>query len=52
VTLDTTRAVAVGPEARGVTTPAFNAIVARGLRFRHAYATAPETLPSHASMMT
>ena len=52
VTLDTTRADAVGPEARGVTTPAFNAIVARGLRFRHAYATAPETLPSHASMMT
>jgi len=52
VTLDTTRADAVGPEARGVTTPAFNALAARGLRFRQAYATAPETLPSHASMMT
>jgi arylsulfatase A-like enzyme/thioredoxin-like negative regulator of GroEL len=51
VTLDTTRADAVGPEANGVSTPAFNALVSRGLRFRRAYATAPETLPSHASMM-
>jgi arylsulfatase A-like enzyme/Tfp pilus assembly protein PilF len=52
VTLDTTRADAIGPEAAGAVTPAFNALAARGLRFRHAYATAPETLPSHASMMT
>jgi tetratricopeptide (TPR) repeat protein len=52
VTLDTTRADAIGPEARGATTPAFNALAARGQRFRQAYATAPETLPSHASMMT
>ena len=52
VTLDTTRADAIGPEAHGVTTPAFNALAARGQRFRQAYATAPETLPSHASMMT
>jgi arylsulfatase A-like enzyme len=52
VTLDTTRADAVGPEALGVTTPAFNALAARGVRFRQAYATAPETLPSHSSMMT
>lgn len=52
VTLDTTRADAIGPEAAGVETPAFNAIAARGLRFRQAYATVPETLPSHASMMT
>lgn len=52
VTLDTTRADAIGPEARGVTTPAFNAVAARGRRFRQAYATVPETLPSHASMMT
>ena len=51
VTLDTTRADVVGPGAR-VSTPAFNALVARGRRFRYAYATAPETLPSHASMMT
>jgi arylsulfatase A-like enzyme/Tfp pilus assembly protein PilF len=52
VTLDTTRADAIGPEADGADTPAFNSLAARGLRFRHAYATAPETLPSHASMMT
>jgi predicted AlkP superfamily pyrophosphatase or phosphodiesterase len=52
VTLDTTRADAIGPEARGCETPAFNALAARGLRFRRAYATVPETLPSHASIMT
>jgi arylsulfatase A-like enzyme/Flp pilus assembly protein TadD len=51
VTLDTTRADAIGPDA-GTDTPSFNAIAARGRRFRQAYATAPETLPSHASMMT
>jgi arylsulfatase A-like enzyme/tetratricopeptide (TPR) repeat protein len=48
VTLDTTRADAVGPE----TTPALEALAARGARFRQAYATAPETLPSHTSMLT
>ncbi len=52
VTLDTTRADAIGPEARGLITPAFTALAARGRRFRQAYATAPETLPSHSSMMT
>jgi arylsulfatase A-like enzyme len=52
VTLDTTRADAIGPDARGLDTPGFNALVARGRRFRQAYATAPETLPSHSSMMT
>ncbi len=52
ITLDTTRADAIGPEARGVETPAFNAIAARGLRFRQAYAAVPETLPSHATMLT
>jgi arylsulfatase A-like enzyme/Flp pilus assembly protein TadD len=52
VTLDTTRADAIGPEAAGVETPAFDALAARGRRFRRAYAAAPETLPSHASMMT
>ena len=51
VTLDTTRADAVGPDAPGVT-PSFDAIAARGRRFTHAYATAPETLPSHSSLMT
>lgn len=52
VTLDTTRADAIGPDARGVRTPAFDSLAAQGRRFRHAYATAPETLPSHVSMMT
>jgi choline-sulfatase len=52
VTLDTTRADAIGPEAHGIETPAFDAIAARGRRFRQAYATVPETLPSHSSMMT
>jgi choline-sulfatase len=52
VTLDTTRADSIGPEAQGVETPAFDALAARGLRFRQAYATVPETLPSHASLLT
>ena len=52
VTLDTTRADAIGPEAVGIETPAFNALAARGRRFRQAYAAVPETLPSHTSMMT
>jgi choline-sulfatase len=52
ITLDTTRADAIGPEAKGVATPAFDAIAARGVRFRQAYAAVPETLPSHSSMMT
>jgi tetratricopeptide (TPR) repeat protein len=52
VTLDTTRADVVGPEAVGIVTPGFNAIAARGTRFRQAYAAVPETLPSHTSMLT
>jgi arylsulfatase A-like enzyme/Tfp pilus assembly protein PilF len=52
VTLDTTRADAIGPEARDVETPAFDALAARGARFRRAYAPVPETLPAHASLMT
>ena len=51
VTLDTTRADAIGPEA-SVATPAFNAVAGRGRLFRHALATAPETLPAHASLLT
>ncbi|HEX6639717.1 MAG TPA: sulfatase-like hydrolase/transferase [Thermoanaerobaculia bacterium] len=47
VTLDTTRADAIGAD-----TPAFNALAARGTRFLYAYAAVPQTLPSHASMMT
>jgi choline-sulfatase len=51
VTLDTTRADSIGPGAR-VDTPAFNALAARALQYRQAYATVPETLPSHTSMLT
>ena len=41
VTLDTTRADAIGPD-----TPSFNALAQRGTRFRWAYAAVPQTLPS------
>jgi arylsulfatase A-like enzyme/Tfp pilus assembly protein PilF len=51
VTLDTTRADSIGPGAT-VETPAFNRLVSKGRRFTQAYATVPETLPSHSSMMT
>jgi choline-sulfatase len=47
VTLDTTRADAIGTN-----TPSFNRLAAEGTQFRHAYATTPQTLPSHSSMMT
>ena len=52
VTLDTTRADAIGPDAVGIETPAFNALAARGARFTQAYAAVPETLPSHVTMLT
>jgi choline-sulfatase len=52
VTLDTTRADSIGPESAAVETPAFSGLAAGGLRFAQAYATAPQTLPSHASMLT
>jgi arylsulfatase A-like enzyme/Tfp pilus assembly protein PilF len=52
VTLDTTRADSIGPAAEGVETPSFDALAVRGRRFEQAYATVPETLPSHSSMMT
>ncbi len=52
ITMDTTRADAVGPDAAGVATPAINALIARGRRFVQAYAAVPETLPSHTSMLT
>lgn len=52
VTLDTTRADVLAPEGDAAATPSFAALAARGLRFTQAYATAPTTLPSHASMLT
>ena len=41
VTLDTTRADAIGPEQTNVETPSFNALAARARRFRYAYCTVP-----------
>ena len=52
VTLDTTRADALAPEVDATVTPAFAALVARGVRFTQAYATAPTTAPSHVSMLS
>ena len=52
VTLDTTRADAIGPEQRNVETPSFDALASRGMRFRAAYCAVPQTLPSHTSMLT
>ena len=52
VTLDTTRADLVAPEAPADGTPNLARLAARGTRFTQAYATAPETLPAHASLLT
>src|SRR5260221_6229340 len=52
ITLDTTRVDAIGPEAVGIVTPSYNALVKRGLRFSQAYCTVPQALPSHTSMLT
>lgn len=52
VTLDTTRADAIGPRAAGATAPHLSALAERGQWFAQAYSTAPMTLPAHSSMMT
>lgn len=53
ITIDTLRADAVGAYTRGAAhTPALDALAARGTVFEHAYATAPITLTSHASLLT
>ncbi|MGB5660378.1 MAG: sulfatase, partial [Thermoanaerobaculia bacterium] len=52
ITLDTTRADALGLEADKVDTPALDALAARGKVFSQAYATAPMTLPAHTSILT
>ncbi len=52
ITLDTTRADALGLESDAVVTPEMAALAARGLLFTQAYSTVPTTLPSHTSMMT
>ena len=52
VTLDTTRADAVAPEASEEVTPNLARLAHAGTRFSQAYATAPMTLPSHTSMLS
>ena len=53
VTVDTLRADRVGAYGyRGAKTPAIDALAAGGARFDEAYAAAPITLPSHATIMT
>lgn len=52
VTLDTTRADAIGPEQRNVDTPSFNALAARARRYRFAYCAVPQTLASHTTILT
>lgn len=53
ITLDTLRADRVGAygSARG-TTPAIDALAARGILFRNAMSVAPLTLPSHATILS
>jgi len=53
ITIDTLRADRLGSHGYAAArTPILDALARRGTRFARAYATAPLTLPSHASMMT
>lgn len=53
VTIDTLRADRVGAYGDGkARTPVFDRLAAEGARFAHAFAAAPITLPSHASILT
>ena len=53
ITVDTLRADRVGAYGwAAARTPAMDALSSRGVRFRRAFATAPITLPSHASLLT
>src|SRR4029079_13858562 len=53
ITIDTLRADRVGAYGYAAArTPALDALAGEGTRFTHAYATAPITLTSHASLMT
>jgi choline-sulfatase len=53
ITIDTLRADRVGAYGwRAARTPAIDALAARGVRADQAYAPAPITLPSHASLLT
>ncbi len=53
ITLDTTRADRIGSYGySSASTPAIDALAARGVQFDQAFAQVPLTLPSHATMMT
>ena len=52
ITIDTLRADRVGAYGGPARTPAIDALARDGTRFDRAYATAPITLTSHASLMT
>ncbi len=53
ITLDTTRADRIGCYGHAsAETPAVDALAAEGVRFEYAYCQVPQTLPSHASLMT
>jgi choline-sulfatase len=52
VTIDTLRADHVGAYGGRARTPALDALAAGGTRFERAYAAAPITLPSHATLLT
>src|SRR5512140_423375 len=53
ITIDTLRADHVGAYGYArARTPAIDRLASLGVRFEHAYAAAPITLPSHATMLT
>src|SRR6185436_14242094 len=52
ITIDTLRADSVGAYGASTPTPALDALAAAGVRYDRAFATAPVTLTSHASLMT
>ena len=53
ITIDTLRADRVGAYGYSAArTPTMDGLARAGVRFSHAYATAPITLTSHASLMT
>ena len=52
ITLDTTRADALGAYGGRGRTPALDALAAEGARFDRAFTVAPLTIPAHASLLT
>jgi arylsulfatase A-like enzyme len=52
ISVDTLRADALSPYGGPVTTPTFERLAQEGVLFERAYAPAPETAPTHASLLT